>query len=782
MCSCGGDGMVANDRRARMKFRNMKKVKKRAIQTTRKEKRREKRQEKKLHRAQYHSQKKPIPGQFVRSPGLVTKHICQLEPLKYNQDNVRAINDQERKRVEQLKAKKRKNQLLRDNEHEDRLIHQMEKKLKLNKRKSKTTPKSFTVDGLDYLLDFCNDENRQSAVEKQILEDASDNFEEDLAMVIKNKGERFEISSEDDDDSCSSEIGEEDEKVPNASPNAPGEGPSPEDDDIWEDIYGRKRDRSGQVVLTNTRYIPPAARQYQEVSLQEKVKIQRLEKQLKGLINRLAENNLQTVANGIEQLYMSNSRNNMNQLLFKLMTESIVSPVTTPDRLVAEHMMLVAILHANVGTEVGGHFILSLVKKFEEMRQDKGEITLSEGSQQVENKQMDNLLMMICHLYNFKLFAGILLYEILDKLVERFGEKEIELILGVLKTVGFALRKENPLSLKELIIKLQMKAAGSQGFRVSSRVQFMLDIIMAIKNNNMSKIPQYDPSHVEHLKKLLRTFLRKGSVITQFNISLDDLLKVDERGKWWIIGSAWGGNTESRVKDEVNSEQVIYNQRILDLAKKQRMNTDVRKNIFCILMTAEDFMDAFEKIQHLGLKDQQAREIIYILVDCCLQEKMFNPYYAVLAQKFCDFDRRNQMTLQYLIWDKLKALEGYSNIQLRNFAKFLSHLFLEKGLPLSVLKVVEFGQLDKPTMRLLRQIMLNLLMSDNTEKCLEAFQRISASSQLQIFREGLGLFISHFLLKNADVKALSEKQLQMLRERVGLVDRILQTRAMRTIL
>lgn len=35
--------------------------------------------------------------------------------------------------------------------------------------------------------------------------------------------------------------------------------------------------------------------------------------------------------------------------------------------------------------------------------------------------------------------------------------------------------------------------------------------------------------------------------------------------------------------------------KILELARKQRMNTDVRRNIFCTVMTAEDFLDAFEK-------------------------------------------------------------------------------------------------------------------------------------------------------------------------------------------
>jgi nucleolar MIF4G domain-containing protein 1 len=53
----------------------------------------------------------------------------------------------------------------------------------------------------------------------------------------------------------------------------------------------------------------------------------------------------------------------------------------------------------------------------------------------------------------------------------------------------------------------------------------MLEVLLAIKNNNMAKIPNYDPSHSEHLKKLMKGFLRKGNYVTELKISLDDLLK-----------------------------------------------------------------------------------------------------------------------------------------------------------------------------------------------------------------------------------------------------------------
>jgi nucleolar MIF4G domain-containing protein 1 len=67
----------------------------------------------------------------------------------------------------------------------------------------------------------------------------------------------------------------------------------------------------------------------------------------------------------------------------------------------------------------------------------------------------------------------------------------------------------------------------------------------------------------------------------------------DEHGRWWVVGSAWTGSLPGKTgKQGPNitmkvQESNVYSQKLLDLARKHRMNTDVRKNIFCILMTAE---------------------------------------------------------------------------------------------------------------------------------------------------------------------------------------------------
>lgn len=63
------------------------------------------------------------------------------------------------------------------------------------------------------------------------------------------------------------------------------------------------------------------------------------------------------------------------------------------------------------------------------------------------------------------MFSADLMYDILEKLSEKFGEKEVELILLILRSVGFSLRKDEPLALKELILKLQLIAGKATQFK-----------------------------------------------------------------------------------------------------------------------------------------------------------------------------------------------------------------------------------------------------------------------------------------------------------------------------
>lgn len=96
------------------------------------------------------------------------------------------------------------------------------------------------------------------------------------------------------------------------------------------------------------------------------------------------------------------------------------------------------------------------------------------------------------------------------------------------------------------------------------------------------------------------------------------------------------------------------------------MNTDARRAVFCCVMGADDYMDAFERLLRLPLKAQQEREIVRVVVECCLQvglsrsvaspvwnvdvtewlrlqEESFNPYYAALLGKLVAVSKNHKV-------------------------------------------------------------------------------------------------------------------------------------------
>jgi len=97
--------------------------------------------------------------------------------------------------------------------------------------------------------------------------------------------------------------------------------------------------------------------------------------------------------------------------------------------------------------QVGANFLETVVRKFHEVYKNP-----------TEGKECDNLVSIVGHLYNFQVVHSGLIFDILKLFVGAFTEKDIELVLLLLRNVGFALRKDDALALKELITEGQRKA------------------------------------------------------------------------------------------------------------------------------------------------------------------------------------------------------------------------------------------------------------------------------------------------------------------------------------
>ena len=80
-------------------------------------------------------------------------------------------------------------------------------------------------------------------------------------------------------------------------------------------------------------------------------------------------------------------------------------------------------------------------------------------------------------------------------------------------------------------------------------------------------------------------------------VSLADLRSAGSKGKWWLVGAAWGGDPLVDRQLETQGKKIapvvgvasdeVTDSALLKLARKQGMNTDIRRSIFVVLMSSD---------------------------------------------------------------------------------------------------------------------------------------------------------------------------------------------------
>ncbi|OMO70427.1 Initiation factor eIF-4 gamma, MA3 [Corchorus olitorius] len=219
-----------------------------------------------------------------------------------------------------------------------------------------------------------------------------------------------------------------------------------------------------------------------------------------------------------------------------------------------------------------------------------------------------------------------------------------KLIASLAKTFEEEYLKEDNLSLRNLTLLLsylcifgvcsrvnELRASSADGNAKinGKRMEFMLETICDIKNNK--KKPKEDTVQHTRIKKWLQKL--KAEDILSRGLKWSKLLDPEKKGQWWLSGDMISATDDVEEIANTIDKEAREAQKMLELAAAQRMNTDARRAIFCVIMSGEDYIDTFEKLLRLDLPGKQDRDIMRVLVECCLQEKVFNKYYTVLAAK-----------------------------------------------------------------------------------------------------------------------------------------------------
>ncbi|CAM8878007.1 unnamed protein product [Rhodiola kirilowii] len=531
------------------------------------------------------------------------------------------------------------------------------------------------------------------------------------------------------DDNLAGDILDDASEKANSTTEIPKEGDAPQE----------------SVPEKSVKYVPPHLRNTVKNELEEYAPMRR---RIRGLLNRISESNVESITREIFNIIQTVPRGIASQILNEEVLTSVADGPRGSEQYAAVFAAFVAGMACLAGIDFGAKLVASLAKSFEDEYQKKDNISLR------------NLTLLLCYLCVLGVFSSDLVYDFLILLSKRLLETDVSTILTILQCCGMKLRSDDPAAMKDFILSVQNRvnemktSTGDSAAMIDNkRMEFMLETILEIKNNK--KKAKEDPVQLTRIKKWLQKIQSEN--IQLRGLKWSKLLDPNKKGQWWVSGDLV--SPTDHIEDVANKidGELLEAQKLIQLASKHGMNTDARKAIFCIIMSGEDCDDAFEKLLRLDIAGKQDREIVRVLVKCCLQEKVFNKYYTVLASKLCKHNKNHKFSLQYCLWDHYKGLETMELQQSMHLARFAAEMFSSHSLSLAVLKAVDFSDLSQLTAkRVMHFRMLFESIFEFTDKTVwNIFTRIAAAPDLETLRTGIEFFIKGYVVSRN--KSLANK-------------------------
>ncbi|CAM9096748.1 unnamed protein product [Chrysoparadoxa australica] len=550
-----------------------------------------------------------------------------------------------------------------------------------------------------------------------------------------------------------------------------------------QDIYGRALE-GGADEATSEKYVPPAMRGHDASTASgKKMTDDGLRRLLKGALNRMSESNLDPVMKQLRELYRQHSTSRVNSLLLEETVAVCVHHSQVMKSLIPPYSALIASLHVVIESDVGAFFLESIARKFKDAVEERLRAPSS------------NLLLLLGHLYTMGVLHCTLMYDIVRMLLEGFGDLEVELLLLLLQQSGFQLKADDPSALKEIAALASQKAAQhssvtntplesqshshtslmsgltsltgltgtpqvSSDQELSKRGRYLTEMIVDLRNKKRNQLQNQALERIKRLRKWLG-HVKSGSGSGRgssdgmrgeaLRISWNDLISSETKGRWWKVGASWAGRESRRCvwpKGEkivdlscfgsetatvkAGGRQSIDNEdQLMQLASAQRMNTDIRRSAFCVLMSSADFENAFERLIKLNLTEKQAREVPRVVIECCGKERAYNPFYAHLSARLCEHDASNRFTFQLTFWDTFKQFETLSPRHLSNVARLMAHMVLTRHLSLGMLKAVEIEDLVPSATLYLKVFFLAIFAEEDDATFLDVFQRLAQQQRQQ---------------------------------------------------
>ncbi|XP_041979326.1 pre-mRNA-splicing factor CWC22 homolog isoform X2 [Aricia agestis] len=447
--------------------------------------------------------------------------------------------------------------------------------------------------------------------------------------------------------------------------------------------------------MLNTRtggaYIPPARLRMMQAQITDKSSVayqrlawEALKKSIHGHINKINVGNIGII---IKELLKENIVRGRGLLCRSVIQAQAASPTFT--NVYAALVSAVNSRFPNIGELLLKRLVIQFKRGFK--RNDKA-TCISSAS-------------FIAHLVNQKVAHEILALELLTLLVETPTDDSVEVAIAFLKECG---QKLTEVSSKGCNAIFEMLRNILHEGQLDKRVQYMIEVMFQVWKDGFKDHPAVieelelvpEEEQFTHLLTL-DDATDSQDILNVFKF--DDKYEENEQKYKTLSKEILGTDAESGEEDgsdgsgsdESEDEEDDEEKKDVTIIDKTETNlVALRRTIYLTINSSLDFEECAHKLMKMQLKPGQEIELCHMFLDCCAEQRTYEKFYGLLAQRFCNINRIYIGPFEEIFKDSYATAHRLDTNRLRNVSKFFAHLLFTDSISWEVLECVKLNEED----------------------------------------------------------------------------------------
>lgn len=464
---------------------------------------------------------------------------------------------------------------------------------------------------------------------------------------------------------------------------------------------------------TGGAYIPPAKLRMMQAEITDKsseayqrISWEALKKSIHGFINKVNVDNIGIVT---RELLKENIVRGRGLLCRSIIQAQAASPTFTH-----VYAALVSIINSKF-PNIGELLLKRLVIQFRRGFRRNDKTTCVTASK------------FIAHLVNQRIAHEIIALEILTLLVETPTDDSVEVAIAFLKECGQKLTEVTGKGVNAIFEML--KNILHEG-KLEQRVQYMIEVIFQIRKDGFKDhVPVLEQLElVEEDDQFTHLIMLEEATETQDILSKNkhsntidkitnnsiliilDVFKVDpeyeaNENKYKTLSSELLGsdaeNSDSDSSgsdddsDSDNSDKAEASAETTTIIDNTETNLiALRRTIYLTIHSSLDFEECAHKLMKMQLKPGQEGELCHMFLDCCAEQRTYEKFYGLLAQRFCTINKIYTERFEEIFKDIYDTTHRLDTNRLRNVSKFFAHLLHSDSIGWNVFECIKMNEDD----------------------------------------------------------------------------------------